>query len=617
MRKAKVTSSEIIEKAIKLFSQKGIENVSMNEIARACGITKPLLYYYFKNKEDIVKSAFLERVGEMRRMFLLDIKDVDDIEDFIMSLLTKHYEFFSKNETDIRCFFRMLSLEHIDWFKKMVREIVDENRGIIKEHLKVLLKKHKKMDKEDIELISGFISAFLSYIIMELKMKRKVDLSLINRVVKLFLKGMGIFLISIAVFTQMSYSIEIDIDDAVRIAFERNISIQNAYTSQRIYLEKINEYYGSAYPQIDLNASYTKNFQKPLAFMGGRKMEVGLENSYSAGISLSQIIWSGGRLKTAIELAKDFAESAKENLILTRNAVKRLVKQLFWSVLYFKEMVKLKEELLSIEKEHFKVNEEKYKNGIVSDLVVMRSKVDVANREVELVKAKNIYEVGLLTFKDTLGIDISDELHLKGSFDIEMRSFDFEKIYLKALSNRPDYRLALLKKEMTEKQLRIEKGNHLPIVSLFLNRQFTGQNEKDSFPPPHLRGWSLMGGVNFKLPLFNGFATTSRVKQLECELGQREREVEDVKRKIRVELKRLLLDIEEAKKRADAQALSVKNASMILKTTEERYKAGVSSQIELNDATLLYSSARFGYLTAVFDYLSILADLEYAVGGEL
>lgn len=67
-----VAAREIFEHAMTLFERNGFHRTSMNEIAEACGVTKPTLYYYFRNKshlletlyEDITKD-FFEQVAAM------------------------------------------------------------------------------------------------------------------------------------------------------------------------------------------------------------------------------------------------------------------------------------------------------------------------------------------------------------------------------------------------------------------------------------------------------------------------------------------------------------------------------------------------------------------------
>lgn len=50
------TKQRITQAAIRLFANKGYENSSVREIVEAAGVTKPVLYYYFKSKDDLLKS---------------------------------------------------------------------------------------------------------------------------------------------------------------------------------------------------------------------------------------------------------------------------------------------------------------------------------------------------------------------------------------------------------------------------------------------------------------------------------------------------------------------------------------------------------------------------------
>ena len=53
----------ILETSAKLFSQQGYKEVSIRDIAQACGMTNAALYYHFKNKEDLF-LAMLQRDHE-------------------------------------------------------------------------------------------------------------------------------------------------------------------------------------------------------------------------------------------------------------------------------------------------------------------------------------------------------------------------------------------------------------------------------------------------------------------------------------------------------------------------------------------------------------------------
>ena len=54
------TKEKIIDSALTLFSENGIESTSVEQIASSVGVKAPALYKHFKSKKDIVDSIFLK-----------------------------------------------------------------------------------------------------------------------------------------------------------------------------------------------------------------------------------------------------------------------------------------------------------------------------------------------------------------------------------------------------------------------------------------------------------------------------------------------------------------------------------------------------------------------------
>ncbi len=48
----------ICEQAIGLFQGNGFRGTSMNDIAEACGVSKPALYHYFRSKGELLEAAY-------------------------------------------------------------------------------------------------------------------------------------------------------------------------------------------------------------------------------------------------------------------------------------------------------------------------------------------------------------------------------------------------------------------------------------------------------------------------------------------------------------------------------------------------------------------------------
>ena len=64
----------ILQAAESLFAEKGYDNVSTEEIARTAGVSKGLVYHYFKIKEDLLVEI-MERGIDSISSLLASIKD--------------------------------------------------------------------------------------------------------------------------------------------------------------------------------------------------------------------------------------------------------------------------------------------------------------------------------------------------------------------------------------------------------------------------------------------------------------------------------------------------------------------------------------------------------------
>ena len=55
-------AERIMDEAWKLFQQKGYRGVTMDELCQTCGLTKPTLYYYFHDKENLFVQVLTARL---------------------------------------------------------------------------------------------------------------------------------------------------------------------------------------------------------------------------------------------------------------------------------------------------------------------------------------------------------------------------------------------------------------------------------------------------------------------------------------------------------------------------------------------------------------------------
>jgi AcrR family transcriptional regulator len=90
-----VSTKERIEKeAITVFSEKGYDAGSMREIAEASGVTKPVIYYYFKSKENLCHSLIHSGLEEFRRQLRSACDgEADDMFEQMVRVVEVQFDF--------------------------------------------------------------------------------------------------------------------------------------------------------------------------------------------------------------------------------------------------------------------------------------------------------------------------------------------------------------------------------------------------------------------------------------------------------------------------------------------------------------------------------------------
>ena len=84
----------IANAAHELFSSKGIENTSMNEIAKLAGYSKATLYVYFADKEQLVSYLVLRSMNTLYEIISAQMQNKDkSIEERFFSLCIALYNY--------------------------------------------------------------------------------------------------------------------------------------------------------------------------------------------------------------------------------------------------------------------------------------------------------------------------------------------------------------------------------------------------------------------------------------------------------------------------------------------------------------------------------------------
>ena len=132
------TKRKIFETSLKLFSEKGYDATSIEEITATVGVAKGTLYYHFNSKEEIFNFLVEEGMKLLKNSIAIKISKCDNVLDKIkaVSLIqlkaVKKYENLLTivmsqtwgNETR-NVFCKEKVIEYIDVIKDIVQEGVD------------------------------------------------------------------------------------------------------------------------------------------------------------------------------------------------------------------------------------------------------------------------------------------------------------------------------------------------------------------------------------------------------------------------------------------------------------------------------------------------------------
>ena len=116
--------SKILNTALKHFALKGYKNTSLDDIAKELEITKPAIYYHFKNKNELYNQIFIAYFSKLT--FEIKGNIFEDIKNYISTL----YEFFSLNpllaklfSKEISCEFKNLNKQTLTTLSLMIKTL--------------------------------------------------------------------------------------------------------------------------------------------------------------------------------------------------------------------------------------------------------------------------------------------------------------------------------------------------------------------------------------------------------------------------------------------------------------------------------------------------------------
>ena len=118
----------ILDTSAKLFSQHGYKEVSIRDIAQACGMTNAALYYHFKNKEDLFLAMLQRDHTKSIEALHAAANTPGDLRADLRQLITRYAEITCERRQSFQTLWRdvkqMEDVRARKWFGEMQHELM-------------------------------------------------------------------------------------------------------------------------------------------------------------------------------------------------------------------------------------------------------------------------------------------------------------------------------------------------------------------------------------------------------------------------------------------------------------------------------------------------------------
>lgn len=108
-RNPEQTRRRLVEAATRAFSAKGYDGVSVDDIVRAAGVNKRMVYHYFGDKDGLYAEVLRGVFGRLSDLELKTLEEASGPADTIRSILHAYFEFLGDNPE----FVALLSWENL------------------------------------------------------------------------------------------------------------------------------------------------------------------------------------------------------------------------------------------------------------------------------------------------------------------------------------------------------------------------------------------------------------------------------------------------------------------------------------------------------------------------
>jgi multidrug efflux pump subunit AcrA (membrane-fusion protein) len=243
-------------------------------------------------------------------------------------------------------------------------------------------------------------------------------------------------------------AVEVTLTEAVRLALQRHPDVEKARSAAEGLAGRIREARAQAFPDISINSNALRLRDPSLLNASGLdKFPIELRNAlvpsgvnlFDYSINIKQPLYTAGKVGTALRLASLEAQGASIDIKRAEQDLSLAVVRAFYDLVWAERYRDLVVETQEQRKKHAEMARSLYRNGVATEVDVLRSEVNVANGAPDLVRAENTIRQARALLNFYLVRPIDFQTRAMGEFEEKAGPEEgLERLTGQALQNRPE-----------------------------------------------------------------------------------------------------------------------------------------------------------------------------------
>jgi len=370
---------------------------------------------------------------------------------------------------------------------------------------------------------------------------------------------------------------------------------------------------------IDQRVTYLENHVQSAAYASlGQlfsSLPFGRENLYNVGLTGSQVLFAGGRVRAGINGAQDAAAAADYQLQEQRAQTSYDVKQAYYQAVLSVESASIAADAVAQAQEFLDQEELRRRAGQASDLDVLRAQVDLENLKPQEVQARNAADLAQLNLKRLVNVPLSKPLRLTTTLELGPGAGPTAEVSDASLivDQRAAVRAAESALAARQQQVRVAKAAFLPSIALSMSysRQ-TYPSQLLNFDQPWRTDWT--GSLAVQVPVFNGGQRFASLQSAQAQRDQARLQLAELKESVEMQYRQAVGEERRGWAQIAARRRTVEQAQKVYDLTVLQHDQGLATSLEVSQARLGLRQARMNLAQALADYHTAKAAVVRALG---